>query len=392
VRGERRGGASQQSLDIPLSLYIHIPWCLQKCPYCDFNSYAIAPDDIPEKAYITALCQDIRFAFPLIADREIHTVFIGGGTPSLLSPAAVGELLSFLAGQLRLSQDIEVSIELNPGTFSADKIRAYKESGINRLSIGAQSFKAEHLALLGRIHSAVQTRQSIETALCYLDNVNLDMMYALPGQTKEDMESDLHCALSYAPAHLSFYQFTVEPDTFFSRHPPVLPDEDTVADMSAQVESTLASAGYTRYEVSAYAKSGRACRHNLNYWRFGDYLGVGAGAHSKITRNRVIRQARCANPSAYLSCMRTHNPLEKEWEPSDEDIIFEFMLNALRLTDGFSLSLFSAHTGFPVSVIHNSLVRAEKKELLVREGESVRPTKKGLLFLTDLQQLFLPDE
>ncbi len=375
----------------PLSLYIHIPWCRKKCPYCDFYSHAIS-SAIPEQEYLQALKQDLNSSLSLIEGRQISSVFIGGGTPSLLSGDVVNKLLFFLRESLPLASDTEITLEANPGTFDEGKIKAFRDAGINRLSIGIQSFNQKHLDILSRIHDVKQARNAIETAFKYFDNINLDLMYALPHQTKEDLEADLMLAISYNPTHLSLYQLTIEQNTFFAFNPPDLPDEDTVADMQDMIEIAAASAGYDHYEVSAYAKSNYQCRHNINYWLFGDYLGIGAAAHSKITVNgKVIRQTRYNQPPIYMNEMAKGTAVQKEFDLSHEDLGFEFMLNALRLTKGFHPELFEKRTGLSINTINPYINKAEKKGLLYCDPTIIRPTEKGMLFLSDLQQIFLPD-
>lgn len=376
----------------PLSLYVHMPWCVKKCPYCDFYSHAIS-SAVPEERYLMALQQDLQAALPLIKGRQISTVFIGGGTPSLLSGEAINRLLVLLRNTLLLTPDVEITLEANPGTFDADKIRAYHDAGVNRLSVGIQSFNQKHLDVLGRIHDVNQAKKAVEIALAHFDNVNLDLMYALPHQTKDDLDADLTLATSYNPAHLSLYQLTIEQNTYFAFNPPDLPDEDTVADMQDMIEIMTAAAGYEHYEVSAYARPGRQCRHNINYWLFGDYLGIGAGAHSKITvEGQVIRQTRFEQPPTYMLEAGKGSAVDEEFPLSHEDLGFEFMLNALRLTRGFYPEMFEERTALPLEIIKPYLKKAEKRGLLYRDPTIIRPTEKGMFFLNDLQQIFLPDE
>ena len=375
----------------PLSLYIHIPWCKRKCPYCDFYSHAIAAD-VPEEAYLAALKQDLEASLPLIRERQVSTIFIGGGTPSLFSGSAIARLIETVRSRVLLTPDVEITLEANPGTFGGEKIRAYRDAGINRLSLGIQSFNQAHLERLSRIHDANQAKKAVEIALETVGNVNLDLMYALPMQTKDELGADLTMALSYAPAHLSLYQLTIEQNTFFASHPPALPDEDTVADMQDMIDAATAAAGYEHYEVSAYARPESACRHNLNYWLFGDYLGIGAAAHSKLTVDGIVmRQARYSQPDAYMREAGKGNAVEDEFALSHEDMGFEFMLNALRLTKGFYPELFQERTALPLEFLRPQLKQAEKQGLLYRDPTIIRPTEKGRLFLNDLQQIFLPD-
>lgn len=375
----------------PLSLYIHMPWCVRKCPYCDFYSHAIS-SAIPEEQYLTALQQDLLSSIPLIKDRQISSIFIGGGTPSLFSGEAISRLLAFIRKTLSLTPDVEITLEANPGTFDAEKIRGYREGGVNRLSLGIQSFNQGHLDVLGRIHDVNQAKKAIDIAMENFDNVNLDLMYALPKQTIEELDSDLAMAISYAPAHLSLYQLTIEQNTYFAFNPPDLPDEDTVADMQDMIERVTAAAGYEHYEVSAYARPGRQCRHNINYWLFGDYLGIGAGAHSKLTvGGRVMRQSRYDQPPMYMQQAGKGAAVAEEFALSHEDLGFEFMLNALRITNGFYPDLFQERTALPLDSIKPYLKQAEKKGLLYCDPTIIRPTEKGALFLNDLQQIFLPE-
>jgi len=375
----------------PLSLYIHFPWCKRKCPYCDFYSHErVAP--IPEKEYIAALCQDFESALPLVSGRDIHSIFIGGGTPSLVSGEGVGQLLAFIKKKLPVSPECEISMEANPGTLEAGKFKAYRDGGINRLSIGIQSFSNQYLLALGRIHNASEAKKAVETAREYFDNINLDLMYALPFQTVEHLRQDLQTALAYAPEHLSLYQLTIELHTYFAKNVPDLPESDTVAEMQDLIESMTTDAGYQHYEVSAYAQPGKACQHNLNYWSFGDYLGIGAGAHSKITaKTEIRRQARVLQPDAYMEKAGKGSAIEEDILCTPLDIGFEFMLNALRLYDGFTPEFFTQRTACPLEIIQKNLDEAQKKGLLYRDQEWIKPTNRGRQFLSDLQQIFLPD-
>ena len=373
----------------PLSLYIHFPWCVRKCPYCDFNSHE-AQGELPEAAYLDAMRADLESALPLIWGRKIHTVFIGGGTPSLLSAGGLDRLLSDVRTLLPLDGAAEITMEANPGTFEVDKFRAFRDSGVNRLSIGIQSFNPTHLAALGRIHDGSDARRAVEIALATFDNVNLDLMYALPEQTLAAAQADLELAIDFAPAHLSMYHLTIEPNTYFAKYPPVTPDDDLSADMQQMIQSAAAAGGYEHYEVSAFARPGRQSRHNLNYWQFGDYLGIGAGAHSKLSfPHRIIRQSRYRQPKAYLAAMANRTAIEQEAEIGRDDLGFEFMLNALRLCDGVSVALFAERTGLPLHAVEPAMLLAEKKGLLRFDHLQVRPTELGQRFLNDLQQLFL---
>ncbi|HCN89609.1 MAG TPA: oxygen-independent coproporphyrinogen III oxidase-like protein [Oxalobacteraceae bacterium] len=384
-------GALNLSALPPLSLYVHFPWCVRKCPYCDFNSHE-ANGGFPEDEYLAALRSDLENALPLIWGRKIYTIFIGGGTPSLMSAAGVDRLLSDLRTLLPLDGAAEITMEANPGTFEAEKFKSYRASGINRLSVGIQSFDARHLQALGRIHDGDEACRAVEIAQENFDNFNLDLMYALPSQTLEQARRDVATAISFAPPHLSLYHLTLEPNTFFAKHPPAIPDDDASAEMQDMIEQETAAAGYLHYEVSAYGQPGRQARHNLNYWEFGDYLGIGAGAHSKLSfPHRVVRQARYKQPKAYLEHMRLGNPIQEEFEIERGEMGFEFMLNALRLCDGFQVNRFAERTGLPLSTIEHTLNAAEAKGLLYRDHKIIKPTEFGQRFLNDLQQMFLTD-
>jgi oxygen-independent coproporphyrinogen-3 oxidase len=373
----------------PLSLYIHWPWCVRKCPYCDFNSHE-AKGELPEQEYLDALRLDLEQSLPLIWGRKIHTVFIGGGTPSLMSAASLDRLLSDVRTLLPLELDAEITMEANPGTFEAEKFRAFRDSGVNRLSIGIQSFNGAHLKALGRIHDEREAMRAVEIAKATFDNFNLDLMYALPSQTLLEARRDLETALSFAPPHLSLYHLTMEPNTVFAKYPPQLPDDDASADMQDMILETTAAAGFEHYEVSAYARAGHKARHNLNYWKFGDYLGIGAGAHSKISfPHRVLRQARFKQPGSFIEAARRGNPVQEEHEIGRADMGFEFMLNALRLTGGFDPNLFGERTGMSITAIDQALNEAEAKGLLSRDHKLIRPTELGQRFLNDLQEMFL---
>lgn len=375
----------------PLSLYVHFPWCVKKCPYCDFNSHE-ANHHFDEEAYLKALRADLEAALPLIWGRKIYTVFIGGGTPSLLSAQGLERLLSDVRTLLPLDGAAEITMEANPGTFEADKFRAYRESGINRLSIGIQSFNSRHLSSLGRIHNGEEARKAIAIAQANFDNFNLDLMFALPGQTLAEAVQDVQDALSFAPTHLSLYHLTLEPNTYFAKYPPQIPDDDLSAEMQEEIQARMQAAGYVHYEVSAYAKQGRESRHNLNYWKFGDYLGIGAGAHSKLSfPHRIIRQMRYKHPKTYMEQALSGNAIHEENELSRDDIPFEFMLNSLRLNQGFEVNLFHERTGLLLNQIEKPLQLAEQKGLIERDHLMIRPTILGKRFLNDLQQIFLGD-
>jgi len=384
----RPGALNLQALP-PLSLYIHWPWCVRKCPYCDFNSHE-AKGEVPEKEYLDALRRDLEMSLPLIWGRKIYTIFIGGGTPSLMSAAGMDRLMSDLRSLLPLDGACEITMEANPGTFEAEKFRSYRDSGINRLSIGIQSFNSEHLKALGRIHDDAEAKRAVEIALANFDNFNLDLMYALPNQTLEQARQDIETAISFKPPHLSLYHLTMEPNTLFAKYPPQLPDDDLSADMQDMIAELTTSNGYGHYEVSAYARPGHQARHNLNYWQFGDYLGIGAGAHSKLSfPHRVLRQARYKQPKSYMDAVAAGNPVQEERELSRDEMGFEFMLNALRLQGGFEPNLFAERTGVALNTIEKQLNEAEAKGLLYRDHMLIKPTELGQRFLNDLQQIFL---
>ncbi|HZI83975.1 MAG TPA: radical SAM family heme chaperone HemW [Casimicrobiaceae bacterium] len=374
----------------PLSLYVHLPWCLRKCPYCDFNSHAVR-GEVPESAYVDALVADLEFALPQIWGRRVGSLFFGGGTPSLFSPEAIDRLLAAVRARVPLAPDAEVTLEANPGTFERKKFAGFRDAGVNRLSLGVQSFEPAHLAALGRVHGADEAKEAAAAALEIFGNVNLDLMTALPRQTLDEARDDVAAALAFAPPHLSFYQLTIEPNTLFHRKPPPLPDDDTAADMTEMVEEALAGAGYVHYETSAFARPGRECRHNLNYWRFGDYLGIGAGAHSKLSfPDRIVRQVRVKHPEQYLERASRGESVLDEQALTREAVGFEFMLNALRLTEGVPTALFAERTGFPLAVVASELEEAERRGLLVRDPRRIAPTALGRRFLNDLLALFLP--
>ncbi|SDE01576.1 oxygen-independent coproporphyrinogen-3 oxidase [Paraburkholderia lycopersici] len=377
----------------PLALYVHFPWCVRKCPYCDFNSHEWKGERFPEDDYLDALRADLEQALPLVWGRQVHTVFIGGGTPSLLSAAGLDRLLSDVRALLPLDADAEITLEANPGTFEAAKFAQFRASGVNRLSVGIQSFNEAHLKALGRIHDAAQARHAVEVAASTFDNFNLDLMFALPQQTLAQCQTDIETALSFAPPHLSLYHLTLEPNTLFAKFPPALPDDDQSADMQDWIHERTSSAGYGRYEVSAYARPNRQSRHNLNYWRFGDYLGIGAGAHTKLSfPNRIVREARYKHPATFIEQARAGTPVQEAHEVSTRDLPFEFMLNALRLVEGFPVHRFIERTGLPITTIGPALQEAEQRGLITRDYEKIAPTELGQRFLNDLQALFLKDE
>ncbi len=382
----------------PLSLFIHLPWCLKKCPYCDFNSHALknetqdGPSDLPEDRYIDTLIRDLEESLPLIWGRSIHTIFMGGGTPSLFSPNSVERLISSVRSRLVLLPGCEITLEANPGTFERDRFKAFKDAGVTRLSLGVQSFNDQALKALGRVHDSEQAKAAAKEASEVFETFNLDLMYALPNQSVDDLIVDLKTALSFKPTHLSIYHLTLEPNTVFAKYPPEhLPSEDTAYEMLDVIADYAKEGGLERYEVSAFAKPGHRCQHNLNYWQFGDYLGIGAGAHSKLSfAHRIIRQIRHKEPSLYMSSAESSNAVAKWEEVSRSELPFEFMLNLTRLKSGFNLQTFMERTGMPLSAIQAPLEQAVSKGLLERDMMHVSPTVKGFDFLSDLQSLFLP--
>ena len=375
----------------PLALYVHVPWCVQKCPYCDFNSHE-ANGEIPEREYVDALIADLQSALPLIWGRPVVSVFFGGGTPSLLSPAAVDELIAAFRALAMLAPEAEITLEANPGTVEAEKFIGFRKAGINRLSLGIQSFNEGHLKALGRIHDADEAKRAAQLAGEHFDSFNLDLMYGLPGQTLAQAMSDVDTALSFNPSHLSCYQLTLEPNTRFAAFPPVLPESDLCADMQEAIEARLASAGFNNYETSAFARSGKQCRHNLNYWHFGDYLGIGAGAHSKLTlHDRVLRQMRWKHPKAYLENIQAGRAIQEETQIDSASLPFEFLMNSLRLAEGFPPALFEARTAQPISRILPALRAAEADGLLDICPEKIAPTLKGRRFLNVLLERFLDE-
>jgi len=373
----------------PLSLYLHLPWCVRKCPYCDFNSHAA--QGIPEAAYIDALLADLERALPDIWGRRIHSVFFGGGTPSLFSADGIDRILTGVRTLTQLAPGAEITLEANPGTVEAARFRGFREAGVTRVSLGIQSFDARHLQALGRIHDAAEARRAAELAATHFETFNLDLMYALPGQTLAGALADVDAALEFGPPHLSAYHLTLEPNTPFGHTaPPNLPDDDLAADMQQAVEARLAEAGMQHYETSAYAKPGHASRHNLNYWQFGDYLGIGAGAHSKLSfADRIVRQMRVKHPQQYMDAVKAGAHIADTRTLTRDDLPFEFMMNALRLTEGVPAALFEARTGLPLVVCSAALERARSRGLLERDATRLRPTLQGQRFLNDLLELFL---
>jgi putative oxygen-independent coproporphyrinogen III oxidase len=376
----------------PLSLYVHLPWCLKKCPYCDFNSHELNTPELPEQRYIDAVVADLEASLALVWGRTVHSIFIGGGTPSLFSPQAIDRLLADIRARLRLAPDCEITLEANPGTFERDRFRAFRSAGVTRLSVGVQSFNDAHLKALGRVHDSAQALAAVQEAAQAFDTFNLDIMYALPGQTIADLRRDMDKALSLQSPHISIYHLTIEPNTYFAKFPPRVPDQDRAYEMLDVITEMTLAAGLDRYEVSAYARPGHRCWHNLNYWQFGDYLGIGAGAHSKLSfAHRIVRQVRHREPRLYMDKALAGDCVASDTEVSRADLPFEFMLNALRLRDGFTLAQYCERTGLPMTAIEKSLDEAERKGLIERDLSRVRPTTRGFDFLNDLQALFLAD-
>ena len=392
-----RPGTLQLGESPPLALYVHLPWCLAKCPYCDFNSHALPRPDqggLPEARYIEALIADLEAALPQVWGRPVHSVFIGGGTPSLFSADAIGRLLAAIRARLPLLPGCEITLEANPGSFERDRFRDFRKAGVTRLSVGVQSFDDAMLAKLGRVHDGAQARAALTEAAAAFDTFNLDLMYALPGQSLAQLHADLDIALSFEPPHLSIYHLTIEPNTRFATAPPAhLPDDDLASDMLDAITDRTASVGLQRYEVSAFARSGHRCRHNLNYWQFGDYLGIGAGAHGKLSYpHRVVRQVRWREPNTYLERSMAGQAMSNDDEVPRSQLPFEFMLNALRLREGFALADFTARTGLAITAIAKPLAEAEARGLLERDFSRVWPSARGFDFLSDLQALFLPPD
>ena len=393
VHAMRPGLLQLQALP-PLSLYVHLPWCIKKCPYCDFNSHEWRDNaqGMPEQRYIDALLADLEASLPLIWGRPVHSIFIGGGTPSLFEPASIDRLISGIRARLPLEAEAEITMEANPGTFEKDRFKAFRAAGVTRLSIGVQSFNDAHLKALGRVHNSDQAMAAVAEAQSAFETFNLDVMYALPGQSLADLTQDIQTALSFKPPHISIYHLTIEPNTMFAKHLPVLPEDDDAYAMMDLITEMTGAAGLQRYEVSAYAKPGHRCWHNLNYWQFGDYLGIGAGAHSKLSfAHRVMRYVRYREPQLYLAQALQGAPVTQYEEVAREELPFEYMLNALRLKEGFSLADYMARTGLAMTSIQQGLAKAEAKQLIARDLNRVWPTERGFDFLSDLQALFLAD-
>ena len=389
-----RPGTLQLPALPPLSLYLHLPWCLKKCPYCDFNSHerrAGVDARAQQARYVDALLADLEASLPLVWGRPVYSVFIGGGTPSLFESEQIDRLIAGVRARLPLEPMCEITLEANPGTFERERFAAFRAAGVTRLSVGVQSFHDRHLKALGRVHDGAQARAALEEAARAFDTFNLDLMYALPGQTLAELEQDVRTALAFAPPHLSIYHLTIEPNTVFAKFPPRLPDDDTAWDMLDRITALTADAGLARYEVSAYARAGYRCVHNLNYWEFGDYLGIGAGAHGKLSfPHRIVRQVRHRQPELYMDKALAGDAVAQAHEVARAELPLEFMLNALRLKDGFSLTDYTERTGMPPSSIATALAQAEQSGWLRREGAWIQPTARGFDFLSDLQQLFLP--
>ena len=382
----------------PLTLYVHFPWCSKKCPYCDFNSHAVTNNgshqtNFDEALYLKALCADLEASLPLIWGRRIHAIFIGGGTPSLLSAAGLDQLLADIRARLPMDADIEITMEANPGSVEVQKFKAYQASGVNRLSLGIQSFNDQHLKALGRIHQADEARQAIRIAQQTFLRVNIDLMYGLPEQTTQQAMQDLKEALSFETGHISLYHLTLEPNTLFASFPPPLPDEDTTFEMQEILHQLLHQADYDRYEISAFAKKNQRCQHNLNYWKFGDYLGIGAGAHGKISfPDKIIRTIKERHPQSYMqSVFSPAKAMLEERQIDGHELPFEFMLNALRLIEGVPSADFLDRTGIDLSAIQKDLQVAVQKGLLTDSLTQIQATPLGLQFLNDLQEIFLPD-
>ena len=380
----------------PLALYIHFPWCEKKCPYCDFNSHQIKDavnlaGGFYEERYINALIADLETELPNIWGRQVHSIFIGGGTPSLLSAAGMDQLLCAVRARINLEPDAEITMEANPGSVEAEKLAGFAKAGINRVSLGIQSFQDAQLKALGRIHNGAEAKRAVQIALNNFKSVNLDLMYGLPNQSLEAARSDIETALSFQTPHLSLYNLTLEPNTYFANFPPKLPSDDEIDAIFEQNLALLTGAGYQRYEVSAYAKKDQECKHNLNYWRFGDYIGIGAGAHGKISYPaKITRQVRERHPQTYMQAMETKgNALIESREIAPKELPFEFMLNTLRLTDGVDTNTFSERTGLPLSVISKGLDAASKKGLLDENPSKLKATSLGLRYLNNLQEMFL---
>lgn len=389
---ESLGGGTLLAAPPPLTVYIHFPWCVRKCPYCDFNSHSVRGEEFPEASYLDILTADLQAALPGIWGRRVHAVFIGGGTPSLISPAGLERLLATLRSLLPLEADAEITLEANPGTVDTGRFAAFRAAGVTRVSIGIQSLNAAHLKILGRIHDRHDAIAALQAAATHFATWNADLMHALPGQDVAGALSDLEAVLAFAPPHVSNYQLTIEPNTLFARTPPEVPGPDLAADIQEAIEARLAGAGYAHYETSAFALPGHRCRHNLNYWRFGDYLGIGAGAHGKLTDHTGIhREVRHRHPNAYLERGAQGDFIQERFDVPSRDLPFEFMMNALRLTEGVPRSLYAERTGLALAEIEPILVAARNDGLLEITGNTLRPTVLGQRFLNDLLERFLAE-
>ena len=376
----------------PLSLYVHIPWCIRKCPYCDFNSHTAAPE-LPEQDYVTALLADLDLDLIHVHGRQLESIFFGGGTPSLFSAQALQALLRGIEQRIRFSPTIEITLEANPGTFEQDKFAAYRKLGINRLSIGIQSFQDSKLQALGRVHCAAEAIRAVDMARqAGFDNFNLDLMHGLPDQSADEALADLQTAIDLAPTHLSWYQLTMEPNTVFWSKPPVLPDDDVLWDIQEVGQALLAQHGFVQYEVSAYARNNAIAQHNLNYWSFGDFIGIGAGAHGKLSdpHGHIQRTWKTRQPNDYLNAEKAF--LAGRSTLAAADLPFEFLMNALRLTEGVNSSLFSQRTGLPLQALHDGLTEARQRGLLDKNAGRLAATAQGQLFLNDLLQIFLSND
>jgi putative oxygen-independent coproporphyrinogen III oxidase len=374
----------------PLSLYVHIPWCIRKCPYCDFNSHE-KRGELPEGEYIDALVRDLEASLGDVWGRRLHTIFIGGGTPSLFAPASIERLITAIRTLMKVDPGTEITMEANPGTFEIDRFRGFRDAGVNRLSIGVQSFDDAKLAAIGRVHGRDEAKRALAAALEIYPTVNADLMYALPGQTLDEAVRDVQAAIAAGVPHVSAYHLTLEPNTNFARFPPQLPGEDESADMQEAIEAALAAAGFEHYETSAFARPGHRAKHNLNYWSFGDYVGIGAGAHGKISfRDRIVRTERERKPQTYLASALAGDAVQHKRDVAEEELPFEFMLNALRLVEGFPAALFAERTGLPITAIGPQLAKAESLGLIERDHTRIGPTRKGERFLNDLLEMFLP--
>ena len=377
----------------PLSVYIHIPWCIHKCPYCDFNSHEFKDQNIKnnEEAYTHALLKQIE-NYNIEPNRPIHSIFFGGGTPSLFSPKAFDTLIKKLENTFGLDKNCEITIEANPGTFDKEHFYGYRDVGINRMSLGIQSFNQTHLKKLERIHSPKEAASAANLAVKIFDKVNIDLMFALPNQSLSDVKEDITKALEIGTSHISYYHLTIEPNTFFYKFPPQLPDEEKSAEIFDLISNELNSAKFEHYETSAYAKKNNQCLHNLNYWNFGDYLGIGAGAHSKLScEGKISRKSCFKNPRDYIKNTNNHKFYDDEKLLSENDLIFEFMMNALRLNKGFNQSLFEQRTNLPISIIDKELSLAKDKKLIIQKNGRIKPTDLGQSFLNELLQIFLKD-